>query len=362
MTFLEDKIIKEDLDEIDQSNIDWSQLENQSILITGAYGMLASYLVYELIYQNEIKNRNITIIALVKNKDKLEKRFKKYTKKPYFKYIISDLTEPIEYNEEINYIIHAASFASAEYYATIPVEVLEPNTIGTYHILNLAKKQKNLKSILYLSTGNIYGLVENEKYLKENNYGTLSTLDPHSCYEESKRMGETICNAYHTQYNLPTKIARIFHAYAPTMNINDPRVFSSFTRDIINNQNIQMKSEGLAKRSFCYITDIITGFLTILLKGKDGEPYNLCNTDQFISIIELAEIMVNIFPEKNLKVIKVKRDKNENYIEYHSNDEIIPCNQKLKDLGWNPKINCHEGFKRVIINNTQKWGKKDYDI
>ena len=136
-----------------------------------------------------------------------------------------------------------------------------------------------------------------QKYLKENNYGTLSTLDPHSCYEESKRMGETICNAYHTQYNLPTKIARIFHAYAPTMNINDPRVFSSFTRDVINNQDIQMKSEGLAKRSFCYITDIITGFLTILLKGKPGEPYNLCNTDQFISIIELAEIMVNIFPE-----------------------------------------------------------------
>ena len=353
MNFLENEIILNDLKEIHKSNINWNKLQNKKIMITGAYGMLASYLVYELIYQNEKYQRNITIIAVVKNKDKLNERFGVYTQKKYFKTLISDLTDKIKYKEDVDYIIHAASFASAEYYSTIPVQVLEPNTIGTYNLLNFAKN-KNIKGMLFLSTGNIYGLVSGKKYLAEEDYGSLSTLDAHSCYEESKRMGETLFKSYYTQYNLPTRIVRIFHAYGPTMDINDPRVFSSFTRDVINKQDIQMKSEGLAKRSFCYITDIITGFLTILLEGEDGEAYNLCNTQQFISIIDLANIMVNIFPERGLKVIKVKRDENENYIEYHSNDEIIPCNRKLEKLGWKANITCHEGFKRVIKAQEMK--------
>lgn len=144
---------------------------------------------------------------------------------------------------------------------------------------------------------------------------------------------------------------RIAHTYAPTMDIdNDPRVFASFVKNIVTGQYIVMKSDGSGKRSFCYITDAIAGYFTILFKGVDGEAYNVCNTSQFISVKELADTLVSLYPKKNLKVIRKERQKSEHYTENSLlvGCDNIPDNSKLEGLGWNATINVKEGFKRVV--------------
>lgn len=200
------------------------------------------------------------------------------------------------------------------------------------------------------STGDIYGTID-KKVITEDDYGVMDTLDIHNCYSESKRMAETMCKSFFVQYHVPIKIARIAHTYAPTMDIDhDPRVFASFVKNIISGEDIVMKSDGKGKRSFCYITDAVAGYFMILLNGQAGEAYNVCNTSQFVSIADLAETLVSLYPEKNLKVIRKERDASEHYTEnvLLAGKECVPSNRKLENLGWKAKVSIEDGFDRVI--------------
>lgn len=171
-------------------------------------------------------------------------------------------------------------------------------------MLQLAREKKT-ESYLLFSTGDVYRAVKVPAGLiDEETLGVMDTLDIHDCYSENKRMAETMCKAFYVQYGVPTKIAMIAHTYAPTMDIeNDPRVFSSFVKNVVQGQNIVMKSNGLGKRCFCYITDAVVGYFTVLLKGQEGEAYNVCNTSQNISIRELADCLAALYPERNIHVL-----------------------------------------------------------
>lgn len=346
-------ILREDMEDIFSRRTDWLRLSGKTVLLTGAYGMLASYITYFIEYLNE-NNIDVKLIAVVRNSAKFFDKFKEMEKHSYIKVVESDLKREIIIDESVDYIIHAASFASPQYYAVCPVDVLEPNSIGNYYLLKLAA-EKNVEGFLLFSTGDVYGAVEGVSNITETDYGVMDTLDIHNCYSESKRMAETMCKAFNVQYGVPTKIARIWHTYAPTMDIqNDPRVFSSFVKNIVNNEDIVMKSDGSGKRSFCYITDAIAGYFAILFDGKAGEAYNVCNSAQFLSIVELAEKLVNLYPQKKLKVIRKQRDVSEHYVEnvHLIGKEAVPSNEKLVKLGWYAKYDISEGFKRVIEYNA----------
>lgn len=344
----QEKIILEDLKDIYGCDIPWEKLRDTEVLITGAYGMLASYMMYMLIFLNETQNMNIKIIALVRSKEKFYKRFKKHAKREYIRLFLDPLDEKIDISQRIDYIIHAASFASPQYYSVCPVDVLKPNSIGTYHLLELAREKK-VNAFLLFSTGDIYGVVKDGNAVSEGSMGTLDPLDVHSCYSESKRMAETTCKSYQHQFDVPVKIARIWHTYGPTMDIeNDPRVFSSFVKNVVKRENIIMKSEGKQKRSFCYIADATAGFFYILLSGIAGEAYNICNTEQFVSIRTLAETIADLRPEYHIDVVRKNRDADEDYTENTSVGELAPDNRKLIDLGWEPRYRIREGFDRVL--------------
>lgn len=341
-------IVETDLEEVFQRDIPWDKLQNKTVLITGAYGMLASYMVFMLMYLNEKKGMHINIIAIARSLNKVIKRFGDISELDYFKVYINNIDEEIEIEETVDYIVHAASLASPQYYRVCPVEVLKPNVIGNYYLLKLAER-KNIKGYLLFSTGDVYGVVKEGKKIKETDYGSMDTLDIHNCYSESKRMAETMCNSWFYQYNTPVKIARIWHTYAPTMDVeSDPRVFASFVKDILNGRDIVMKSEGNAKRSFCYIADAIAGFFLILLCGENGEAYNVCNTQEFLSIKELAVQLVGLYPEKGLKVVRAVRNKADTYLENSVANYIPPDNTKLEALGWKAKYSVADGFKRCI--------------
>lgn len=341
-------IIFKDCEEIFQKNIAWKKLYGKTILISGAYGMLASYMVHMLIYLNEYHNADIKIIALVRSEEKCKRCFGYFANRPYFVISTQPIETPLIIRDKIDFIIHAASLASPQHYSVRPIDVLLPNSVGTYNLLKLGA-DKNIEGFLFFSTGDIYGKIEGIEKINENNYGILDPLDMHSCYGESKRMAETMCKAFWIQRHVPAKIVRIWHTYAPTMDYkNDPRVFASFVNDIVNHRDIVMKSDGLAKRSFCYISDAVAGYFLVLLNGKFAEAYNVCNSKEWYSIAELAEIVTQIRPDLGLKVIQKERKETDVYLENTSANFVPPCSEKLEQLGWSASVSVEEGFERVL--------------
>ena len=351
MIIAEDKrncIVEQDLEYIVNQPLNWNALEGKTILITGANGFLPAYMVETILYLNECKFSSPTkVIGLVRNINKAKERFRFYKERKDLELIQADVNESFDYNLSLNFIIHAASQASPKYYGIDPVGTLLPNTIGTNNLLRLALKNP-VESFLFFSSGEVYGEVDsNQIPTKENEYGHINPTNVRSCYGESKRMGETMCVSYHHQFNVPVKIVRPFHTYGPGMQLDDGRVFADFVSDIVNGKDIVMKSDGSAIRAFCYLADAILGFFTVLLKGENGEAYNVGNPNGEISIKDLAYTLTNLFPQKNLKVIETQKSTNYNYLRSNISRNCPDIN-KIRNIGWTPYCSIQEGFKRTI--------------
>ena len=344
MNFTENPIIKEDIKRIISSLDDWSYFSGKSVLVTGANGFIPSYIIYTLCGLNEILTNPINIIALVRNKQKAESKFKSLISYPNFKLIVSDVSD-VKLYENLDIIIHAASQASPKYYGIDPVGTLKANTLGTYNMLEQAVQQKAEK-FLYISSGEVYGVLDGSiPIITENYTGNVDITDVRSCYAESKRMGENMCVCFSHQYDIHTNMVRLSHTYGPGINLDDGRVFADFANCAVNNKNIVLNSDGSAKRSFLYISDMISAMFKILLKAPSCEAYNIAAETQ-TSIIELAKIICDLYPEKGLEV-EFKENTDKNYIRSKSTSAEL-CNNKLKKLGWKQTINISEGFKRMI--------------
>jgi UDP-glucuronate decarboxylase len=335
-----------DLDRIVAANLNWAYFKNSTILISGASGFLPSHLVFTFHKLNQEFDLNIKIIALVRNRDKASRKFH-MMKENFIEIIEHDVTLPFSYKGEIHIIIHAASQASPRYYGIDPVGTLSANVLGTDHLLKLAFEKK-VKEFLFFSSGEVYGQVPEEMIpTKENQYGYINPAEVRSCYAESKRMGETMCVSWNHQYKVPVKIVRPFHTYGPGMLLDDGRVFSDFVKNIVQNENIIMKSDGSARRAFCYITDAVIGFLTVLTKGENARPYNIGNSDQEVSVGELAAILVDLFKEKKLSVIRQSIKEDLNYMKSPISRNC-PDTEAALALGWKPEVTIQVGFKQTV--------------
>ena len=348
------KIISEDINEIISSNIPWEKFQGKTILISGASGFLPSYIVHTLMSLNKHKRISspLRIIALVRNEIKAKERFADYLSDKNFNFFVHDVSKSLEglLKEEIHYIIHAASQASPKYYGVDPVGTLSANIFGTANLLKLAQKNP-IESFLYFSSGEVYGQVnESINEINETDYGYVDPISVRSCYAESKRMAETMCVSWQKQFGVPVKIVRPFHTYGPGMQLDDGRVFADFVADMVNNRDIVMKSDGSAVRAFCYLSDATIGFFTVLFHGELSAAYNVSNDKAIISIFDLAEKLITLFPEKNLKVIKKEPRTNSNEYLKSSITRNIPSIKKINALGWSPIYSIEEGFKRTILS------------
>ena len=335
------------MEEILQADCEWESFSKKTVLVTGAYGMLASYIVFFLIYLREKKGIEVSILAQGRDEQKARERFGLYFEKPYFSFTNEDIcSEGTQIARDADYIVHAAGIANPRFYGTNPVEVIKPNVTGTDLLLKNCNPDR-LKGFLFFGTCDVYGRVDNSQHITEETAGAVDPLDPHSCYSESKRIAETLLAAYQREYGLRTVSARIGHTYGPTMDIkNDPRVFSSFIRNALNREDIVLHSDGLARRPFCYLSDAAAGYFLLLLKGKAGEAYNVTNTDQFLSIREIAGIAAGL-PPRNLNVVMKERRKEDTYQQDTVNMGNRPVEDKLKRLGWKHSVSAEEGFRRV---------------
>lgn len=343
---MRNSVIESDLKYITEASLPWDLLRDKTILVTGASGFLPAYMTETFLYLNETKQSNIKILGLVRNIERARARFSHYRGNKNLIFISQDVCEKVRINEDIHYIIHAASQATPKLFYKDPVGTILPNVIGTGNLLSLAVEKK-VECFLFFSTSGVHGHLAADSYpIKEDCYGYLNPTDLASCYIESKRMGENMCVAWMHQYAVPVKIVRPATTYGPGLKLDDGRSFADFISNIVNYQDIEIFSDGKALRNFCYLADATLGFFTVMLKGKVGEAYNVA-TDHEISIIDLAKLLVeNVFPERNLKVV-MKTDASKNYLRINFPRTAVDIT-KLKSLGWKLNFPIKEGFKRTV--------------
>jgi len=345
MTLQHHPIIEEDLQYIISQFASWEAFRNKTVFVTGANGFLPAYMIFTLLKANELFGLNLHVMGLVRNSEKANKKFGFLIGKN-FSLVIQDVTQPVRTDRKIDFIIHAASQASPRYYGVDPVGTLNANVLGTNNLLVLAKEH-SVESFLFFSTSEVYGQVQDEFIpTKEHQYGYLDITNVRSCYAESKRLGETMCVSWLMQHQVPAKMVRPFHTYGPGMALDDGRVYADFVASIVLGKDIVIKSDGSARRAFCYLADATAGFLAVLVNGRNGEAYNVGNSTAEISIYELARLVLELFPERDLRII---RDFNESQGYLRSAvSRICPDCTKLHGLGWQPRYSLKEGFSRTI--------------
>ena len=355
-------IEEKDLDYIlTKAKKEFEDLSGNTILFAGANGFLGYYFIKSILAWNNIyPDKKIIVYAL----DSFITGVPKWLqKRDGIKILKKDITK---YKPSINlvfdYIIHAASIASPIFYRKYPIETINANVMGLYNILNcMLKRQgvkKKVKGLLFFSSSEVYGdPTEGNIPTPETYRGNVSFTGPRACYDESKRFCETLCVNLSKVHNLPIKIVRPFNNFGPGLKITDGRVIPDFAKDILANKNITLLSQGSPTRTFCYITDAIVGYMKALIKGKNGESYNIGVEEEEISVFDLAEKMRKI-AIKHLgykgRIIK-KKSSDQNYLTDSPNRRCPQIAKAKEELGYDPQITLDEG-----LTNTLLWYRENY--
>ena len=336
-------IVQEDLHALHQSSVNWEHLQNKTVLVTGATGMLASYFSFMLLFLNEQYQYNIDLILLARNRQKLNYVYGR--EKEHIQFLVQDICKPISLNAKIDYIFHAAGAASPYYINHDPVGIIQANTLGTINVLELAKITQTRK-VVFASTREVYGKVEHLEKISEDDMGTIDPLDERSCYPESKRMAESLLKSYTQQYDIKFNSLRIAHSYGPGMKIdNDGRVMADFINSIMLSKDIHLHSLGEAVRAFCYITDTINAIFKVMIDGKDNQAYNIANETEPISVFELAQMVQKLSGNNKQVCIPEQTIQPKGYSNYK---RVMLDTNKIEALGWAPQIKLEDGILKTL--------------
>ncbi len=320
--------------------------KNKNILITGANGFLGQYFIQVFDEYNNYLDKPINVIGL-------DKTFLKnsYLKNKNLSFIKKDVSKKILINKKIDIIIHAAGIASPFYYRKEPIKTLDVAISGTRNLLDIAKKNKS--KFIFFSSSEIYGDPDNKNVpTKEDYRGNVNSMGPRACYDESKRLGETLCYIYSNYFNIHTNIIRPFNIYGPGMGQNDYRIFPNFVSNILQNKPISIYGSGNQTRTYCYITDAMEGFLRVIKFGKFGQAYNIGNNKPEVSV----EDIYRVFKKINDKKVIAKYVKHPKSYPMDEPQRRCPDIAKSKrHLGYKPKIGLETG-----LNKYMDWAKKNY--
>ncbi|HYE10091.1 MAG TPA: NAD-dependent epimerase/dehydratase family protein, partial [Patescibacteria group bacterium] len=265
--------------------------------------------------------------------------------------INKDVSKPLDIDIKPDYIIHCAGIASPTVYRKFPIETIEVNVMGLKNLLELARKS-DVKSFLSFSTSEIYGNPTPENIPTSEAYnGNVSCTGPRACYDESKRLGETLCVNYYNQYGIPIKVVRPFNVYGPGLRLDDRRVIPDYFMDAFLQRKIVLLSDGKPTRSFCYISDATTGFIKALLSDHNGEAFNIGNDEIEISMMDLAKYVAEIVGDVE---IEHQDSMEKNYLADNPQRRCPDLTKSKNLLGYCPSVNLKEGLIRLkqwYINN-----------
>lgn len=346
--------VYEDVKLIAAANIDWERLKDKTVLITGANGFIAYYLVLALLLKSEECNLRIKVLGLVRNIKRAEEKYGEILEREDIKLFEQDVCEELKNIPHADLIIHAASQATPYYFENDPVGTLEANTTGTTNILQFAVREK-AETVLLISSLKVYGKVQNGlSHIREEDQGYIDIDDYKNCYAMGKRVMETLCSSYAKQYNLDVKIARPSYIYGAST-LEDDRVWAQFLANIIRHENILLKSNGAAYRSFCYVTDTAAALLYILMNGKSSYPYNIASEHSDITIRNFAKAAIEVFPERRIELVFAnKEDEVEPGLDFGKETPEILSAKRIQELGWNAEIDIREGIRRSVLTMEER--------
>ena len=301
-------------------------LNNSNVLVTGATGLIGQALVKRLLACDA------NVIAVVRDLVKAEKMFGNSDR---VKYLVSDVTELVVDEYDIDYLVHAASNTSSKAFIEDPVGIIFTAIEGTRRTLEIARSS-HVKGYVYLSSMEVYGMPVTDEKINEEHSTNLDTMKIRSAYPESKRMCENLCASYYSQFGVPARILRLTQTFGPGVKYSDTRVFADFSKCVIENKDIILHTKGETKRSYLYTEDAVNAILTVLLKGKDGEAYNAANEDTYCSIYEMARLVADNCAGSKINVIIEESDSTS--LGYAPTLHMNLDTGKLQKLGWKPKV------------------------
>lgn len=340
--------LRADIESIIKDSSMFFPLANATVLITGATGLIGSMLMRTIYAANEKYRLNINLIGMIRNSEKAQEVFGDLYRQLRFVKTLDD---------SYNYIIHTVSPTTSKFFMEYPVETIKSSVKSTMEILEVAKASG--ASLVYLSSMEQYGVpCEQEQVMTEDKIGVIDHLNIRSSYSESKRLCECLCASYAEEYGVHVKIARLAQTFGAGISSTDNRMPMQFARAAADGKDIVLHTEGKSYSNFVYLTDALTGILTILEKGGKGQAYNICNDTETRTVREIAELVCDQVARGKTKVMLDIKDN----MGYAPDVKMYLNSDKLRNLGWKAEVGMVEAYKRLseYLEDNQNDLVKDY--
>ena len=340
---MSNSVIKRELAALLQDKRHFDFLRHQRILVTGATGLIGSMFIKLLILDNEAYGLDIQVIGHVRSHNKAQAILGDYLDNDSITLIDGSL-ESIDV--PCDYILHGAAPTQSKFFMEHPVETIRTSIHGTEAMLELGR-HKTVKKLVYLSSMEQYGVpYESGQVMTEERLGYLDHLNVRSSYSESKRLCECYCKSYAVEFGVPAVIARLAQTFGPGVPVSDNRVFMQFTKSALKNENIVLHTKGDSMSNYCYITDALTGILTLMKDGEAGEAYNVCHDEETRSIASIAHLVAtHVSHDKSEVIFDIPEDVQG--LGYAPTVHMFLSSKKLKSLGWQPKVTMAQAYVRL---------------
>ncbi|MDH5747899.1 MAG: NAD-dependent epimerase/dehydratase family protein [Rhodospirillales bacterium] len=316
----------------------------KTVVLTGGRGFLGRYFMDIFARLNETVLADPCTLIVLDNLITAGKEGADIPEMPHVRFLQHNVSQPLELDEKVDFVIHAAGIASPFYYRAYPLQTLEVATIGTRNMLELA--QRNQARFTFFSSSEIYGDPDQKHVPTPESYrGNVSCQGPRACYDESKRVGETLCYIFHENHGTATNTIRPFNVYGPGMQETDYRVLPNFASHIKAGTALNVYGSGSQTRTFCYITDAMVGFLLVILRGVPGEAYNIGNPKPEISMLDLIARIENVLARK------IEHNVIEYPDSYPADEPLRRCPDIRKarlQIEFEPAVDLDEGLRRFF--------------
>lgn len=336
----------EDVKAVGSLDLPWEKLRERSIMLSGATGLLGSFLIDVILEKNVEDELNCTVYALGRNEQKAKERFSKFADDSHLVFIPYDVKQPFVRDDlgKVDFVLHLASNTHPMQYSTDPIGTITTNIIGVQNMLDFAVEHKATR-FAFASSNEIYGENRGDvEFFDEKYCGYINSNTMRAGYPESKRCGEALCQAYKAQKGLDVVILRFTRSYGPTMLMSDTKAISQFIKKGIAGEDIVLKSAGTQYYSYQYVADSVSGLLTILLEGVNGEAYNIAEEHSDIMLKDLAAVIAGM----NGKEVVFEIPDAVEAAGYSTATKARLDGHKLEKLGWKPKYDIKSGMERTI--------------